>query len=147
MRTALAVLVAAHCIVLGGCAWRRGPVPVGYDIAAREVVFRFEPSQYVDVTRDDTGSWRLLRDIEIERVSVAGAFNEWSKDAWPLSEVRGGAFELRKSRSAFVAQSEWPFKFVVNGLYWVEPPPEAPNCVRSGKWDRNRSRDLVLSIP
>jgi hypothetical protein len=147
VRTALAVLFAACCVLLHGCAWWSAEPPVGYNIRAREVVFRFEPSQYVDVTRDDTGSWRLLSDIEIEHVSVAGAFNEWSKEAWPLSGVDGGAFELRKSRSAFAGQSEWSFKFVVNGFYWVEPPPEAPNCVRSGEWDRNRSRDLILRVP
>jgi hypothetical protein len=132
---------------VGGCASQSGAVPVGYGLEAREVVFRFEPSQYVDVTRNDTGSWRVLRDVEIEHVAVAGAFNKWSKEAWPLSEVDGGAFELRKPLSAFEGQSEWPFKYVVNGVYWVEPPPEAPNCVRSGMWERNRSRDLVLRLP
>jgi hypothetical protein len=110
-------------------------------------VFEFDPSEYVNVTRDTDGEWLTIGDVSVGAVAVAGDFNHWSKAAWPMSEVRGGVYELRRELSAFEGRRDWSFKFVVNGSYWVEPPEGARNRVQSGVWAVNRSYNLVLRVP
>jgi hypothetical protein len=116
-------------------------------MARGDVVFSFNPSDYTNVTRDDTGEWLDIRGLPIDDVCVAGEFNDWSKDAWQMTKGRSGVYELSKSWAAFRERQEWQFKFVINGFYWVEPPAEAPNRVPSGAWRENRSYNLVVRIP
>lgn len=149
-RIAAAMLAA---VLLAGCAGTRGPgadavetAPIGYVMEGDETVFRFAASEYVNVTRNDNGEWIPIVDIDIESVSVAGDFNGWSVDAWRMSKVRDGFFELRKNVDLFAGRDKWPFKFVLNGFYWVEPPPRAPNRIASGVWRENRSWNLVLRV-
>jgi hypothetical protein len=120
---------------------------LGYRLSETEVVFRFGPSAYLNLTRDDTGEWLAVADVDIETVSVAGEFNDWSKRAWEMSETGNGVYELRKDLRLLGERGEWQFKFVVNDLYWVEPPTKAPNRVRTGLWPANRSHNLVLRVP
>ena len=139
--------------LLGGCAGTRNPAaeppetaPLGYVAGDTEIVFRFAVSDYVNATRNDNGEWLPVADVDIETVCIAGDFNGWTMDAWRMSKVRDGFYELRKSVDAFAARDEWRFKFVLNGFYWVEPPPRASNRVASGAWRENRSYNLVLRV-
>jgi hypothetical protein len=154
MRNLSAAFLLACCAFLGGCAGHGKPVvpsynggDVGCQVVAGEVVFRFNPSSYANVTRNDNGEWLKIGDVTIKSVSVAGEFNDWSKDAWQMTEVKDGVYELRKDLGGFGGRHEWQFKFVVNGFYWVEPPTDAPNRIPSGAWGANRSYNLVLTVP
>jgi hypothetical protein len=120
---------------------------LGYRFETGQVVFEFDPSDYANVTRDADGAWLTIGDVRIDAVAVAGDFNQWSKTAWPMTEVRGGVYELRRQLGAFEGRRDWSFKFVVNGSCWVEPPEGARNRVRSGFWAVNRSYDLLLRVP
>jgi hypothetical protein len=147
------LLLACSPFVGGGAAHAQTPSSqssqpaAGYQIAAGHVVFRFDRTAYANVTRSDNGEWLRMSDVAIRNVSVAGDFNGWSTDAWPMSEVQDGAYELKKELRVLSGRKNWQFKFVVNGAYWVEPPMSAPNRIASGTWGENRSYNLVLSVP
>jgi len=51
-------------------------------------------------------------------VTVAGTFNEWNKDACPMKEVAGGAWECELEIPAGTHQ----YKFVVNEVVWIADP-------------------------
>jgi hypothetical protein len=59
---------------------------------------------------------------------------------------KGGhkTWELRRPLTDFGAQDEFQFKFVIDGTYWVEPPPDAAN--RKPTSLANKSFNLVLRI-
>jgi hypothetical protein len=63
---------------------------------------------------------------------VAGEFNGWSTDAWMMELVEPGVYELRRPLEEFGGQGAWGFKFVIDGMLWVEPPASAPNIVPTG---------------
>jgi len=154
MKRVLAVVLLGLCLGATGRAEDGTPgtqrtldPDVGYRLETGEVVFEFDATDYVNVTRDTDGAWLAIGDVSIGAVAVAGDFNQWSKTAWPMTEVRGGVYELRRQLGAFEGRRDWSFKFVVNGVYWVEPPEGARNRVQSGFWAVNRSHDLVLRVP
>lgn len=153
MRHVFGGLLLACCLLLGSSVGSRmysGPSHangvLGYYLTETEVVFRFDPSAYLNFTRNDNGDWLAAADVVIDSVAVAGDFNEWSKLAWRMSKTKEGLYELRKDLGLFEDRPEWEFKFVVNGFYWVEPPTDATNRARSGVWHLNRSHNLVLRV-
>lgn len=154
MKRVLAGVLLGVCLVVTGCAVSRPPETqpysdrdLGYRLEAGDVVFEFDPAKYTNVTRDTDGEWLAMGNVSTSSVAVAGDFNQWSRTAWSMSEVREGVYELRRERSLFDGRRDWSFKFVVNGSYWVEPPVDARNRVPSGAWAMNRSYDLVLRVP
>lgn len=101
----------------------------GYTVDGNDVVFVFERDRFT-LARHEDGRLIPATDIEnINYVQIAGAFNDWKKDAadWRMRAAGPNRFELRKSLRDFKSRSEWPFKFVVNGEYWVGAPPQAVN--------------------
>ncbi len=144
----------ALCMLIIGCAGSvkhqtqvtKGP-DLGYALDAKDVVFRFDPAAYTQATRNDNGRWVPMSQVAVNTVTVAGNFNDWSRQAWPMDRMDDGAYELRKSRDYFGPDSKWEFKFVVNGAYWVEPPRGAPNTTRTGYWKENHSSNLVMTVP
>jgi hypothetical protein len=154
MRHLLPVLLLAWCIVSCGCA--ESPAPevgsptdgaIGYVLGEGEVVFRFDALDFDNVTRNDTGKWLPIGEVDIKIVSVAGDFNDWSREAWRMVKTEGGVFELRKEMNVFADRSEWQFKFVINDFYWVEPPAGAQNSTAGGMYKANRSANLILTVP
>lgn len=121
-----------------------GP-PVGYRIDDGEVVFEFKVAEYAGTTDHETGRWTDMSELPIETVVVAGEFNDWSRDAWPMSRVDDGVYELRKDASLFAEKEAWQFKFVVNGLRWVEPPSDASNRVTAGPDNTAQNLELRLN--
>ena len=145
------LIFLAVLTILAGCAESPAPEPeipsdgsIGYLREERNVIFRFDPSEFEKVTRNDNGRWVDISNVDIRTVAVAGDFNGWSKEAWRMSEIGNGIYELRKNISFFEARSEWEFKFVLNSFYWVEPPEEASNSTASGVYKLNRSYNLIL---
>jgi len=120
---------------------------IGYVLGEGEVVFRFDALDFDDVTRNDTGRWLPIGEVDIKTVSVAGDFNDWSKEAWYMVKAGDGVFELRKDMNVFADRSEWQFKFVINDFYWVEPPANAQNSTAGGMYKANRSANLILTVP
>lgn len=72
MRQLLPVLLLTLCVVLCGCAASHAPSvgsptggDLGYDLEKGEVVFRFEASEYDNVTRNDNGKWLTIGEVGI----------------------------------------------------------------------------------
>jgi hypothetical protein len=153
MRQIVSLLLLSVLALLVGCAASEKPAVLPFDdnnvgcrIVKGEVIFRFDSSLYTYITRNDNGKWLKIDEVTIDNVSVAGDFNDWSRDAWQMSQAADGVYELRVDLRKFAKRNEWAFKFVVNGFFWVEPPEEALNKVPSGYWGANRSYNLVLRI-
>lgn len=108
--------------------------PLGVVVQADTVVFRFKPSRFRMVVSHASSRWMRLRDLSIREVTVAGPWNQWSTDAWPL-HARKGFYELRCPLNAVADRDTVFFKFVVNGQWWVQPPPDAPNQLNAGLGD------------
>jgi hypothetical protein len=121
-----------------------GAEDVGYRAEGDLVVFEFDPRRYESVTHNMTGEWLKISDIAVRSVVVAGDFNGWSRDAWPMQDTGKGVYELVRSADDFAGRPEWLFKFVVNAVYWVEPPDQAPNRVPVGPDSPNQN--LVLRM-
>ncbi len=154
MRQFFLVLLLAWCVVLTGCAESPAPAvdppsdgTLGYLIGNDEIIFRFDASEFEEATRNDTGRWLAISDVDIETVTVAGEFNGWSKEAWQMQDAGEGIWELRKNLAFFNEGSELEFKFVLNGFFWVEPPADARNSTASGMYKANRSYNLILRVP
>lgn len=101
----------------------------GYLMDGEDILFVFEPAYY-SVARHEDGRLLQVADIDgIHRVQVAGAFNEWEKEApdWRMRPAGPGRFELRRNIGDFKKHSEWPFKFLINGEYWIGAPAQAAN--------------------
>ena len=163
MRQLLPVLLLAWCVVTCGCA--ESPAPsagspedeadisiasdgtIGYLLGKGEVIFRFDALEFDNVTRNDTGKWLPIGEVDIKTVSVAGDFNEWSREAWHMVKDGDGIFELKKDLGVFGDRSRWEFKFAINDFYWVEPPADAKNSTAGGMYKANRSANLILSLP
>ncbi len=99
--------------------------PVGFRLEGEEVVFTFDRNRYGVVTRGDNGQRVAIIDIELSErsgVAVAGEFNGWSTDAWMMELKEPGVYELRRPLEQFGGQGAWAFKFVIDGMLWVEPP-------------------------
>jgi hypothetical protein len=120
---------------------------IGYYVRDDEVVFVLERALYEAASRGDTGERVPVAGIKLDDssiVAVAGEFNDWSKVAWKMAAVKPGVYELRKPLEEFEARDSWLFKFVIDGMLWMEPPANASNAVPTGFG--NDSFNLALSL-
>jgi hypothetical protein len=128
------------------------PAPVadvpllGVRVTADSVVFRFIPSHYRMAVHGRTSKWTRLRDLAVREVTVAGPWNQWSTEAWPLHLV-GRTWELRCPLSAVADRDTVSFKYVVNGEYWVQPPPDCVNQLNAGIGDTTMNMFFVRPRP
>jgi hypothetical protein len=116
----------------------------GYRMEPDAFVFELDTRAYDWTTEGVIGNWVAIGDISITNVCVAGEFNSWSPSAWPLQRVDQHRFILRKSYAELGGRLRCEFKFVINGLYWVEPPPSVPNGVPTGF--ANNGYNLVVWV-
>ena len=127
---ALAFLAGASLVT----APARAASALGVSVQADTVVFRFTPSRFRMVVSGATSRWMRLGELKLREVTVAGPWNQWSAEAWPL-HARRGYYELRCPLNAVADHDTVQFKFVVNGQWWVQPPPDAPNQINAGLGD------------
>lgn len=76
---------------------------------------------------------RVNFSIEAEpgsKVSIAGTFNDWDPEKTPLTEKKG-VF----SKSMLLAPGRYEYKFVINGIWTVDP--ECPDWVPNGHGSLN----------
>ena len=140
----LAILLAGGCATSGG-VHPSTPVPreYGYLLSGTNVVFSFRASDYPELTSGATGEWIPIGDVRINRVSVAGEFNRWSTEA--MAMARSGEYWVAtRPISEFESSRSLQFKFVINGRYWAEPPPDALN--RAFTTGGTKIANLVLQI-
>ena len=120
-----------------------GPRVVGYTLTGDRVVFAFRAADYESVSTGTGGDWMPMTDLRIHRVAVAGEFNRWSTDAWPMARA-GEWWIASHAITELESTRALQFKFVVNGRYWAEPPADAAN--RATVTDGGRNANLVLQV-
>jgi len=108
--------------------------PLGVSVDNDSVTFRFVPEDFRMVVNGRTSRWMRLRELRIREVTVAGRWNQWSPEAWPLHS-RGRSWELTCPLSAVADRDTVQFKFVINEEWWVQPPPDTRNQLNSGNHD------------
>ncbi|GAA0872541.1 hypothetical protein GCM10009117_16880 [Gangjinia marincola] len=106
----------------------------GYRIDGDEIVFTFDKRDYEKAS----GDYGVIdfEDLEIKKVTLSGAFNNWStkpRDDWRLIKIDENRYELRKKLEDFNDEFLWEFKYVVNNSYWAEPSDEMINRTRAIK--------------
>ena len=145
VRAVLLVCAAVGAMAVGSRAEEADHL--GYYILEDEVLFVFDASSYEFVSRSDTGAWVDMTSVmpsEGSVVAVAGDFNGWSTVEWEMERQDPGVYELRRPMSDFEGRGAWPFKFVIDDIYWVEPPPTAVNVVPTGLGNKGYNLLLVL---
>ena len=137
--------VATSCATTGASVSRKAaePRPYGYTLSGPNVVFAFRPEEYASVTSGATGEWVPMKELRINSVAVAGEFNRWSTDAWPLARSGEGWIATRPI-AEFEQVRPQQFKFVINGRFWAEPPTTALNRITAP--DETRVTNLMLQI-
>ncbi|MCU0446137.1 MAG: thioredoxin fold domain-containing protein [Microscillaceae bacterium] len=105
------------------------PVVMGYQIKKDKITFSFQASDYQYLVDGATGSLLGLDTVKIDRVSVAGSFNDWQPNAegFTLSKNASGIYQLTKDLKSIAQNQPVEFKFVVNDNQWVTPAPKARN--------------------
>ena len=116
----------------------------GYNIENETVIFEFDSGKYRYVTHDITGVWSKIGELTINEVCLAGEFNSWSKDLWPMEKVSNKRYKLERLKKDFDNNTMIQFKFVINGEYWVEPPFRATNRVIVNRRHRNHNLWLLI---
>ena len=135
------LLLVACCATSGPPAGvPPAPRTYGYRLSGDLVIFELLPSQYRYVTSGSTGEWIPLEDLRLNRLALAGEFNQWSTEAWPMT--RSGPWWVAVRRRSEVGSGHSQFKFVVNDRFWVEPPEAAAN--RASVTPGSRNANLVL---
>ncbi len=155
-RGALVAVLAVVCLVIPLAVYAQpgsqdaagDPAPLGCRVEGDEVTFTFDSSLYQSGTRGDNGARVSMADVSLgdfSVVAVAGEFNDWSTGAWTMEPVGPGIYETRRPLGQFAKRASWAFKFVIDGMLWVEPPASAPNAVPTGF--SNDSFNLRLVLP
>jgi hypothetical protein len=101
---------------------------IGYHDRGDSIEFFFVPQNKMIVS----GTLVNLKDRfnEIKSINVAGDFNNWNPKDAKYVAVMGTdqMFRLVVAKMKIGKKGETrQFKFVVNQVYWVEPPAEAAN--------------------
>jgi D-alanyl-D-alanine-carboxypeptidase/D-alanyl-D-alanine-endopeptidase len=82
---------------------------------------------------------------EIKKVNLAGDFNGWNPNNanYALRKIDEKIFSLVVSKKSIGQKGEThKFKFVLNGVYWIEPPEEAINKITG----TDRNTNLLLKL-
>jgi hypothetical protein len=116
---------------------------VGYIDKGDSIEFRFGDQKKIQVGLLDIDLDK--RRNEIKKVNLAGDFNGWNPNHanYALKKIDEKIFSLVVSKKSIGQKGETHlFKFVLNAVYWIEPPSEAINKI-TGK-DRNTNLFLKL---
>ena len=116
---------------------------VGYIDKGDSIEFRFGDQKKIQVGLLDIDLDK--RRNEIKKVNLAGDFNGWNPNHanYALKKIDEKIFSLVVSKKSIGQKGETHlFKFVLNAVYWIEPPSEAINKI-TGK-DRNANLFLKL---
>ncbi len=106
----------------------------GYKIDGDFIVFTFDKREYERGTHHKTQEKLDFDDFNIEKVVVAGNFNNWSRKKWKMVKIDANIYQLKKKITDFDEDFNWEFKFVVNNDFWAEPSENTANISPSQTW-------------
>jgi len=128
----LFILTIAICFGFGAAIFAQEPdneerTPKSYYLDEDDVVFVFDIRDYTQASEDKQRNQEDFADLDIEKVTVTGEFNKWSKKkGWELKKVGEYTFQLRKNLDEFGDAFPVEFKYVINDQYWAEPGATFP---------------------
>ncbi len=102
---------------------------LGYYIENDSIHFKFDIRDYSFFTVDQKNKTKKINPIDIEKVALAGEFNNWSKNDWILKKINKYIYKLAKHINDFSNESSWEFKYIINEKYWAEPENSYLNTV------------------
>ena len=119
-----------------------------YIIEGDEVVFKFDARNYKKFTKENAVFRYNLNKIAIEDVTIAGEFNNWSKNNWRMKKTGEYTYELRKKLKDFDDEFSWQFKFVINNKFWAEPTTDFDQITESEKsyWFRKIYNHTMYTV-
>jgi hypothetical protein len=105
------------------------PEVVGYKIKKDKITFIFNSSEYQYLIDGESGELSRLDTIKIDRVFLAGNFNDWNPndENFALAKDAKGQYQLTKKLKEINQNQPVEFKFVVNNNQWVTPAAKARN--------------------
>lgn len=106
----------------------------GYKIDGDYIIFTFDKRDYNNATNHKTEERLDFEDFDIEKVVVAGNFNNWSRKRWKMYKVDENLYQLKKKVADFDDDFNWEFKFVINNNFWAEPAENAVNKTPAKSW-------------
>lgn len=117
----------------------------GYRLEGQEVVFRFNPIDYQEITSMWQGGTEGIGKIKkIKTVVLASQLNDWNpKDKRYTLLKKDKVWEIRIPLQYFSIDQCTEFKFVINGRYWVEPMKQAANQTKAGDWEYSNNYFFV----
>lgn len=154
MGLAMSTMVGVIAIILSSCVTAPRIArnvttndQTGYSLENNDVLFHFDQSHYSVATNGTTGEYRAINGLgPIESVSVAGSFDDWNPGADLMKKEKGHEYALAIPQDRFEnLPLKVPFKFVINKIWWVEPPLEASNRIPTGR--NNGGFNLELKFP
>lgn len=104
---------------------------MGYSIKGDTIVFTFDKKDYNFAIAHKGDDLIELDNFQIENVTVAGNFNNWSLSSWTMEKIDQDTYQLKKKISDFDGDFNWEFKFVLNNSIWAEPKQNASNLTNS----------------
>lgn len=116
---------------------------VGYIDKGDSIEFRFGDQKKIQIGLMNIDLDK--RRSEIKKVNLAGDFNGWNPNNpnYALKKIDDKLFNLVISKKSIGQKGEThSFKFVINGVYWIEPPQEASNKI-TGK---DHNTNLILKL-
>ena len=101
----------------------------GYYLKNDKVVFQYKHQKNLNVNL-------------INKVSLAGSFNEWNPENanYQLSYKGNNLYELEIPKSKFETGKTYSFKFVINNVVWAAAPKNASNT------DKSQDNNLTFRI-
>jgi glycosidase len=128
---------------------RAGLAEIAYDPRTNELAVR--RSARTRILFDPARAAERLKGVTIERVALAGGFNNWSAEATPMTRRDNGAYESYLD----LADGVHHYKVVVNGSIWLANPlapteleaPDGHGGVNSGVLAGERGADFGAPGP
>jgi D-alanyl-D-alanine-carboxypeptidase/D-alanyl-D-alanine-endopeptidase len=107
---------------------KQGNEGFGYKDKGDSIEFVFGQQQKIVVSGVEVLLSKRINDIK--QVNLAGDFNGWNpaEPAFQMKKMDGNLYKITICKAAIGKKGEMrQFKFVLNHIYWVEPPGDAPN--------------------
>ena len=106
---------------------------VGYYTQENQLVFEFDASKHHYAVQENDGNVIPAASLTIFNVALAGEFNGWQTDEYPMRAVDSTTYQVSVPLDSLGA-ADSQFAFVVNNFYWVEPILESVNRVPAPCW-------------
>ena len=127
------ILIALSTLCLPLFALSQDLPVVGYYTQGDQLVFEFDALQHRYAVQENDGNVVPTSSLTIFSVALAGEFNGWQTDEYPMSAVDSVTYQVKVPLDSLGA-ADSQFAFVVNNFYWVEPTLESVNRVPAPCW-------------